>query len=63
MWLGLENIFKLTNSGTPMKLRVDLEKFDGTKGTAYYDNFKLLDQVKEQMWITMSKVYHALFSD
>ena len=51
VWIGLDNIYKLTNSGTPMKLRVDLEKFDGTKASAFYEDFRLVDQVIGQILI------------
>ncbi|KAK7107150.1 ficolin-2-like [Littorina saxatilis] len=41
-WLGLDNLYKVT-SGQRNVLRVDLMKWDGTKGNATYSNFAISD--------------------
>ena len=38
-WLGLDQIHELTKSGD-MKLRVELEAWDGRKAWAEYDTFR-----------------------
>ena len=45
-WIGLENIYTLTNQlSTPMKLKIIMEDFSGTVKEAYYDSFRIEDQV------------------
>ena len=45
-WLGLDNIYKLTNrKNLKTQLRIDLETLGGTKATVAYDDFHLKDQV------------------
>ena len=44
-WLGLDNIYHLTNTGTSMKLQITMEKFDNTTATVTYDDFRLTDRV------------------
>ena len=45
-WLGLDNIYALTNrQDLAMQLRVSMEKFTDENATAYYDNFSLKDKV------------------
>jgi len=43
-WIGLENIFKLTNCpSAPMKLRITMEDFSGEVREAYYSSFRIED--------------------
>ncbi|KAM4664603.1 ficolin-1-like [Discoglossus pictus] len=42
-WLGNENIYKITSSGT-WELRVDLQDFENTKHFAKYSSFQLLGE-------------------
>ncbi|KAG8447847.1 hypothetical protein GDO86_015088, partial [Hymenochirus boettgeri] len=42
-WLGNENLYKLTSSGT-WQLRIDLQDFDNTKHFAKYASFQVLDE-------------------
>ena len=44
-WLGLDHIYHLTNAGTQYMLKVELMGADGVYKEAYYDSFKLLDDV------------------
>ena len=45
-WMGLDNIFKLTNrKDVRMQLRIDLEYDNGQKRIMGYDNFSLETQV------------------
>ena len=45
-WLGLENIFKLTNrENDTMQLKIILESFSEENATVLYDDFSLEDQV------------------
>ena len=45
-WLGLDNIYTLTNDPTtPMKLRITMEDFSGTMRVANYNNFRINDGV------------------
>jgi len=43
-WLGLDNIYSLTQSKN-YTLRITMETFEGVNKTQYYTNFKLLDDV------------------
>ena len=45
-WLGLDNIYKLTQSKS-YTLRFTLETFEGVIKTQFYTNFKLLDDVSK----------------
>ena len=46
-WLGLDNIFKLTNrKNVKIQLRIDLELFSGKKTSVTYDDFHLKAQVE-----------------
>ena len=45
LWIGLENIYNLTNRPVPMELRIVMEDFSGTVKDAYYDTFRLEDKV------------------
>jgi len=47
-WLGLDNIYGLTQSKS-YTLRFKFETFDGIIKTQYYTNFKLLDTVSVQL--------------
>ncbi|XP_065365198.1 angiopoietin-related protein 2-like [Calliphora vicina] len=40
-WLGLENLYALTNFYGPQELNVYIENFEGTKKFARYDNFAI----------------------
>ena len=44
-WLGLDNIYELTQVKN-YTLRVTMETFDGIIKTAFYTDFKLLDNVR-----------------
>ena len=47
-WLGLKNIYKLTNrQNVTTKLKIILERFSGEITTVLYDDFSLTDQVKQ----------------
>ena len=46
-WLGLSQINRLTNSGTIISLRVDLEDFDGNKRYAKYSTFQVKDSSRK----------------
>ena len=44
-WLGLQNIFQLTNRpNVKMQLKIDMERFSGQKATVNYDHFYLETQ-------------------
>ena len=43
-WLGLDNIYELTQVKN-YTLRVTMETFDGIIKTAFYTDFKILDNV------------------
>ena len=63
-WLGLDNIYALTNrQDVVMQLRVFLENFTDENATAYYDNFSLTDQVHPQNQFRESIAFnnHSLF--
>ena len=46
-WIGLDNIYKLTNrKNVKTQLRIDLELFSGKKTSVTYDDFYLKAQVK-----------------
>ncbi len=45
-WLGLKNIFALTNKNYTM-LRVRLTDVDGKQGYGYYRGFRLRDGVRK----------------
>ena len=48
-WLGLRNIYKLTNrQNVRTQLKIILESFSGEIATVTYDDFSLKDQVKPQ---------------
>jgi len=43
-WIGLDNIFKLTNHpSTPMTLKITMEDFSGNVREAYYNSFRIED--------------------
>ena len=45
-WLGLKNIYKLTNrQNVRTQLKIILESFSGETATVTYDDFSLKDQV------------------
>lgn len=44
-WLGLNNIFYLTNRNVPIQLKITMENFSKETRVATYDNFYLEDQV------------------
>ena len=45
-WIGLDNIYKLTNrKNVKTELRIDLELFSGKKTSVTYDDFYLKAQV------------------
>jgi hypothetical protein len=45
-WIGLEKIYNLTNRPTtPMKLHIRMEDFSGTVKDAYYDTFRVENEV------------------
>ena len=45
-WIGLESIYNLTNRpATPMKLHIRMENFAGIVKDAYYDTFRIEDEV------------------
>ena len=45
-WIGLDDMHKLTNDpAAPMKLRIAMEDFNGTKREANYNNFQIADGV------------------
>ena len=47
-WLGLDNIYKLTNrKHTKMQLKIDLEYHPGEIESVMYDDFYLEDQVNK----------------
>ena len=47
-WLGLDNIYKLTNrKDTKMQLKIDLEYHPGEIESVMYDDFYLEDQVNK----------------
>ena len=52
-WLGLENIYELTQVKN-YTLRVTMETFEGIIKTAFYTDFKLLDNVSnhEVLWMS-----------
>ena len=47
-WLGLENIYELTQVKN-YTLRVTMETFEGIIKTAFYTDFKLLDNVSKTL--------------
>ena len=52
---------KRTNQ-TPMRLKIELEAYNGTKAEAYYDNFNVADEVKHDLQIIflmcVQRVFH-----
>ena len=38
-WIGLDNIYALTNGKKQNNLRIDLQRYNGKTGTVGYDNF------------------------
>ena len=63
-WLGLKNIYKLTNrQNVRTKLKIILERFSGEITTILYDDFSLKDQVCKTSlsWIgNITKPKHSL---
>ena len=54
-WLGLDNIYELTQMKN-YTLRITMERFDGVIRTAFYTNFKLLDNVSSLYVVNTSIV-------
>ncbi|KAH3792331.1 hypothetical protein DPMN_145825 [Dreissena polymorpha] len=51
-WLGNEHIYQLTKEN-PRELRIDMEKFDGTKRFALYSKFNVSSESKKyQLYAT-----------
>ena len=45
-WIGLEKIYNLTNRPTiPMKLHIQMEDFSGIVKDAYYETFRIENEV------------------
>ena len=45
-WIGLEKIYNLTNRpAIPMKLHIQMEDFSGIVKDAYYDTFRIENEV------------------
>ena len=42
-WLGLDNIYHLTNSGSQYMMKIELMGADGDYREAFFEDFKLLD--------------------
>ena len=61
-WVGLDNIYALTNRpNVPMQLRISMENmamesFEIGTVSAYYDTFRLEDQVKKHPFIHKENV-------
>ena len=45
-WLGLDNMYQLTQSQDCM-LRIKMESFDGVQKYAMYDHFKITENVSK----------------
>ena len=51
-WIGLEKIYQLTNRpGIPMKLHIRMEDVSGNVKDAYYDTFRIEDEVSKTHFI------------
>ena len=54
-WIGLEKIYYLTNRpGIPMKLHIRMEDVSGNVKDAYYDTFRVEDEVCSTIISTLS---------
>ena len=45
MWIGLQSMYLLTNDRN-YTLRVKIYNFDGSNKTAYYTNFRIVENVR-----------------
>ena len=68
MWMGLEDIYTLTNASVPMTLKIEMTDFSDTYKEANYDNFRLENAVSNMylniliaslsIWIKKSNQLH-----